>query len=62
MHFRLFSIFSIYGLYFLPGSNFDPFVEVKVPVSNSAEFFGWLGLIQFVSIDIYILTFIFETF
>ena len=41
---------------FLPGSNFAPFEEVKVPVSNSADFFqksapwriledlGWLGL------------------
>ena len=28
-----------YGLYFLPGSNFAPFEEVKVPVSNSAECF-----------------------
>ena len=41
MHFPL--IFHIqhlmYGLYFLPGSNFAPFEEVKVPVSNSAEFF-----------------------
>ena len=39
MHFRWSFIFSTYGLYFLPGSNFDPFEEVKVPVSNSAEFF-----------------------
>ena len=31
-------IFSTYGLFFLPGSNFAPFEEVKVPVSNSAEF------------------------
>ena len=29
----------IYGLYFLRGSNFAPFEEVKVPVSNSAEIF-----------------------
>ena len=33
-------IFRTYGLYFLPGSNFAPFEEVKVPVSNSAEFFS----------------------
>ena len=26
-------------MYFLPGSNFVLFEEVKVPVSNSAEFF-----------------------
>ena len=26
-------------MYFLPGSNFAPFEEVKVPVSNSADFF-----------------------
>ena len=39
MHFRSSFVFSTYGLYFLPGSNFDPFEEVKVPVSNSAEFF-----------------------
>ena len=32
-------IFSTYGLYFVPGSNFAPFKEEKVPVSNSAEFF-----------------------
>ena len=32
-------IFSTYGLYFLPGSIFAPFEEVKVPVSNSADFF-----------------------
>ena len=38
MHFRWSFIFSNYGLYFLPGSNFAPFKEVKVPVSNSAEF------------------------
>ena len=25
-------------MYFLPGSNFAPFEEVKVPVSNSADF------------------------
>ena len=28
-----------YTLYFLPGSNFAPFEEVKVPVSNSANLF-----------------------
>ena len=28
-----------YGLYFLPGSNFAPFEEVKLPVSNSADLF-----------------------
>ena len=39
MHYRWAFIFSTYGLYFLPGSNFAPFEEVKVPVSNSAEFF-----------------------
>ena len=39
---------GMYGLYFLPGSNFASFEEVKVPVSNSAEFFqksggfGWI--------------------
>ena len=44
MHFRWSFIFSTYGLYvymyvyFLPGSNFAPFEEVKVPVSNGAEF------------------------
>ena len=50
MHFRRSVIFSTYGLYFLPGSNFAPFV------SNSVEIFpkkcpleilqdlGWLGL------------------
>ena len=26
-------------MHFLPGSNFATFEEVKVPVSNSAEFF-----------------------
>ena len=39
MHFRWSFIFSTYGLYSLPGSNFAPFEEVKVPVSNSDEFF-----------------------
>ena len=39
MHFRWSFIFSTYGLYVLPGSTFAPFEEVKVPVSNSAEFF-----------------------
>ena len=39
MHFRWSFIFSTYGLYFLPGSNFAPLEEVKVPVSNSADFF-----------------------
>ena len=46
----------MYGLYFLPGSNFAPFEEVKVQVCKSADFFlksapwrilmdlGWLGL------------------
>ena len=32
MHFRWSFIFSTYGLYFLPGSNFGPFEDVKVPV------------------------------
>ena len=32
-------MFSTYGLYFLPGSNFALFEKVQVPVSNSAEFF-----------------------
>ena len=32
-------MFSTYGLYFFPGSDFAPFEQVKVPVSNSAEFF-----------------------
>ena len=58
MHFRSAFIFSTYGLYFLPGSNFAPFEEVKVPVSNIAKFvskksapwriledLGWLGLV-----------------
>ena len=36
---RTLFIFSTYGLYFLPGSNFAPFEEVKALVSNSAEFF-----------------------
>ena len=61
MHFPWsFILFSTYGLYFLPGSNFAPFEEVKVPVSNSADFFqesapwriledlGWLGLKTFI--------------
>ena len=39
MHFRLTFIFSTYGLHFLAGSNFAPFQEVKVPVSNSVDFF-----------------------
>ena len=39
MHFRWSFIFSTYGRYFLLGSNFAPFEEVKVPVSNSADFF-----------------------
>ena len=30
---------SYSALYFLPSSNFAPFEEVNVPVSNSAEFF-----------------------
>ena len=34
----IFHIQHLYGLYFLPGSNFAPFEEVKVPVSNGAEF------------------------
>ena len=38
LHFRWSFIFSTYGLYFLPGSNFAPFEEMKVPVSNSAVF------------------------
>ena len=38
MHFRRSFRFSTYGLYFLPGSNFAPFEEVKVPVSNSVDF------------------------
>ena len=58
MHFRWSFIFSTYGLYFLPGSSFAPFEEVKVPVSNSAELFqksaawriledlGWLGFLK----------------
>ena len=29
------------GLYFLPGSNFSPLEDVKVPVFNSAEFLIW---------------------
>ena len=52
---------STYGLYFLPGSNFATFEEVRVPVSNSAEYFkksapwmiledfGWLGLNKIMS-------------
>ena len=48
----------MYGLYFLPCSNFAPFEEVKVPVSDSADFpqksapwrtledLGWLGLMS----------------
>ena len=32
------SYLALYGLYFLPGSNFAPFEEVKVPVTNSAYF------------------------
>ena len=59
MHQNAFSlILSTCSLYFLPGSNFAPFEEVKVPVSNSADFFspkktaplrilldlGWWGL------------------
>ena len=60
MHFRWSFIFSTYGLYFLPGSNFAPFEEVKVPVSKSADFFpkrcpledlGLLGWIHFCSIN-----------
>ena len=39
MHFRWSFIFTTYDRYFLPGSKFAPFEEVKVPVSNSAEFF-----------------------
>ena len=39
VHFRWSFIFSTCNLYFLPGSNVAPFEEVKVPVSNSAEFF-----------------------
>ena len=39
MHFRWSFIFSTYGLYFLPGSNFALFEEGKGPVSNSAKFF-----------------------
>ena len=50
-----------HGLYFLPGSNFAPFEVVKVPVSNSAEFFqksapwriledlGWLKLFNVIN-------------
>ena len=38
MHFCWYFVFSTYGLYFLPGSNFAPFEEVQVPVSNSADF------------------------
>ena len=30
---------ALVDLYFLPGSNFAPFEEVNVPVSNSADFF-----------------------
>ena len=40
MHFRWSFIFSTYGLYFLPGSNFSTFEEVKMPVSYSADFFS----------------------
>ena len=43
MHFRWSFIFSIYGLYFLPGRNFAPFKEGNVPISNSAEFFPKSG-------------------
>ena len=52
MHFRWSFIFSTYGLYVLPGSNFAPFEEVKVPVfQKSAPWrilmdLGWLGLIS----------------
>ena len=57
-HFRWSFIFSTDGLYILPGSNFVPFEEVKVPVSKSADFFllsapwriledlGWLGFME----------------
>ena len=38
MHFRWSFIFSTYGLYFF-ASNLAPLEEVKVPVSNRAEFF-----------------------
>ena len=56
VHFRWSFIFSTYSLYFLPGRNFAPLEEVKVPLSKSAEFFpksgpwgilqdlGWFGL------------------
>ena len=42
MHFR-WSFSALYGLYFLPGSSFAAFEEVKVPISNSAEFGGGWG-------------------
>ena len=63
-HFHWSFIFSTYSLYFLPGSNFAPFEKVKVPVSNSSDFFPkkvpqriledleWLGLIKFTFIFI----------
>ena len=49
MHFRWSFIFSTYGLYFLPGSNFAPFEEVKVPVSQKKcplEDFGGFGVVR----------------
>ena len=50
-------------MYFLPGSYFVPFEEVKVPVSNSAfppqksaplrilEDLGWIGFLILVSVS-----------
>ena len=64
MHFRWSFIFSTYGMYFLPGSNFAPFEEVKVPVSNSTEFFQksatWriledLGVVEFYDYNLIII-------
>ena len=59
MHFRWSFIFSIYGLYFLPGSNFAPFEErckyqfptslnisKKVPLVGFLRIWRWLGLIN----------------
>ena len=55
-----------YSLYCLPGSDFAPFEEVKVPVSNSAKFsqksapwriledFGWFGIIYHVKYNVHV--------